>query len=163
MAALADRSDLEPPELAIALTARLPLNLDDAPQAPSDPAIQLEQLAPLAEAEVASPTTHKRVQVGDYLLQADAAMPPRQFANPVFEPGPGLVGNAPPESRIILDSEAEERLVPRSSDGTLLRVDLQFEVLILHSYSGNDQKDLTIPPIDVVVVRSRRYPMSKSR
>src|SRR6266404_4332370 len=44
--------DLEPPELAIALTARLPLDPDDATQAPSDPAIQRWQLAPLAEAEV---------------------------------------------------------------------------------------------------------------
>src|SRR6266478_2812038 len=32
--------DLEPPELAIALTARLPLDPDNATQAPSDPAIQ---------------------------------------------------------------------------------------------------------------------------
>src|SRR5713101_7528209 len=32
--------DLEPTELAIALTARLPLDPDDATQAPSDPTIQ---------------------------------------------------------------------------------------------------------------------------
>jgi len=49
-------------------------------------------------------------------------MPPRQFANPVFEPGHGLVGNAPPVRRVILDREAEERPVPRSGDGTLLGV-----------------------------------------
>jgi len=54
-------------------------------------------------------------------------MPPRQFANSVFEPGHGLVGDASPERRVILDREAEERPVPRSGDGTLLRVDLQFE------------------------------------
>src|SRR5437588_12467315 len=49
--------DLEPTELAIALTARLPLDPDDATQAPSDPAIQRWQLAPLAEAEITGPTT----------------------------------------------------------------------------------------------------------
>src|SRR5205814_6432573 len=117
--------DIEASELAIALTARLPLNPDDATQAPSDPAIQRWQLAPLAEAEVPGPTPHKRVQVGDHLLQADSAMPPRQFANSVFEPDHGLVGNAPSVRRVILDREAEERPVPRSGDGTLLRVDLQ--------------------------------------
>src|SRR6202047_1093645 len=114
--------DLEPTELAIALTARLPLDPDDATQAPSDPAIQRWQFAPLAEAEVPGPTPHERVQVGNHLLQADAPMPPRQFANPVFEPGHGLVGDAPPERRVILDGEAEERPVPRSGAGPLLGV-----------------------------------------
>src|SRR6267142_4122496 len=38
--------DFEPTELAIALTARLPLDPNDATQAPSDPAIQRWQLAP---------------------------------------------------------------------------------------------------------------------
>src|SRR4051794_3551726 len=118
--------DLEPTELTIALASRLPLDPGDATQAPSDPAIQRGQLAPLAEAEVARPTPHERVQVGNHLLQAHAPMPPGQVANPVFEPGYGLVGNAPPERRVILDREAEERPVPRSGDGTLLRIDLQF-------------------------------------
>src|SRR5437868_11263845 len=71
--------DLEPTELAIALTARLPLDPDDATQAPSDPAIQRWQFAPLAEAEVSGPTPNERVQVGNHLLQADAPMPPGQF------------------------------------------------------------------------------------
>src|SRR5262249_36299955 len=57
----------------------------------------------------------------------DAPMPPRQFANPVLEPGHGLVGDASPEAWVILDREAEERPVPRAGDGTLLRIDLQFE------------------------------------
>src|SRR5438477_105367 len=48
--------DLEPTELAIALASRLPLDPGDATQAPSDPAIQRWQLAPLAEAEVPGPT-----------------------------------------------------------------------------------------------------------
>src|SRR5690348_12495335 len=82
---------------------------------------------PLAEAEVAGPSTHERVQVGDHRLQADAPMPPGQFANSVFEPSHGLVGDASPERRVILDREAEERPLPRSGDSTLLRVDLQFE------------------------------------
>jgi hypothetical protein len=119
--------DVKASELAIALTARLPLSPDEATQAPSDPAIQRWQLAPLAEAEVPGPSPHKRVQIDDHLLQADAPMPPRQFANPVFEPGHGLVGDAPPEAWVILDREAEERPVPRSGDSTLLRIDLQFE------------------------------------
>src|SRR5216683_1400978 len=67
--------DLEPTELTIALTARLPLDPSDATQAPSDPAIQRWQLVPLAEAEVAGPTPHERVQVGNHLLQADAPVP----------------------------------------------------------------------------------------
>ena len=49
--------NFEPTELAIALAARLPLDPGDATQAPSDPAIQRWQLAPLAEAEVPGPTT----------------------------------------------------------------------------------------------------------
>src|SRR5437588_10072 len=114
--------DLEPPEFAIALTRVFHWTPDDATQAPSDPAIQRWQLAPLAEAEIAGPTPHERGQVGDHLLQADAPMPPRQFANPFFEPGHGLVGDAPPEGWVILDREAEERPVPRSGDGTLLRI-----------------------------------------
>jgi hypothetical protein len=85
------------------------------------------QLAPLAEAEVPGPTLHKGVQVGDHLIQANAPMPPRQFANSLFKPGHGLVGNAPSERRVILDCEAEERPVSRPGDGTLLRIDLQFE------------------------------------
>src|SRR5438128_6693531 len=108
--------DLEPTEFTIAPASRLPLDPSDATQAPSDPAIQRWQFAPLAEAEVPGPTPHERVQVGDHRLQADAPMPPCQFANSVFEPGHGLVGNAPPERRVILDREAEERPVPRSGD-----------------------------------------------
>src|SRR6266404_851308 len=107
--------DLEPAELTIALAARLPLNPDDATQAPSDPAIQRWQLAPLAEAEVPGPPSHERVQVGDHLLQADAPMPPRQFANSVFEPGHGLVGNAPPERRVILDRPIDWQARPLRS------------------------------------------------
>src|ERR1700738_3892618 len=95
--------DLEPTELTIALASRLPLDPGDTTQAPSDPAIQRWQLVPLAETEVPGPAPHERVQVGNHLLQADAPMPPGQFANSVFEPGHGLVGDASPEHRIILD------------------------------------------------------------
>src|SRR5438270_4764432 len=147
--------DLEPTELTIALASRLPLDPGDATQAPSDPAIQRWQLAPLAEAEVARPTPHERVQVGNHLLQAHAPMPPGQVANPVFEPGYGLVGNAPPERRVILDREAEERPVPRSGDGTLLRIDLQFEPPF--DESGQAQHDpsasLFTADVDVTVIR----------
>src|SRR5947208_15142420 len=154
--------DLEPPELAIALTARLPLDPDDATQAPSDPAIQRWQFAPLAEAEVSGPTPNERVQVGDHLLQADAPMPPGQFANPVFEPGHGLVGNAPPERRIILDREAEERPVPRSGDGTLRRGDLQLEA----SFDAAGQArhapsaGLFAADVDVTVIRVSHEPVA---
>ena len=113
--------DVEPTELAVALTARLPLDPGNATQTPPDPAIQRWQFAPLAEAGVPGPTPRERVQVGDHLFQADAPMPPRQFANPIFEPGHGLVGNAPPERRVIRDREAEERPVPRPV-ATLLSV-----------------------------------------
>src|SRR5947208_2113712 len=154
--------DLEPPELAIALTARLPLDPDDATQAPSDPAIQRWQRAPLAEAEAAAPTAYKRVGAGDHLLQADAPMPPGQFANPVFEPGHGLVGNAPPERRIILDREAEERPVPRSGDGTLRRIDLQFEAPF--DEAGQARHDpsasLFTADVDVTVIRVPHEPVA---
>src|SRR6267142_2343868 len=154
--------DLEPTELTIALTSRLPLDPGDATQAPSDPAIQRWQLAPLAETEVPGPTPHERVQVGDHLLQADAPMPPRQLANPVFEPGHGLVGNAPPERRVILDREAEERPVPRSGDGTLLRVDLQLEASF--DEAGQARHDppagLFAADVDVTVIRVSHEPVA---
>src|SRR5580704_12061083 len=154
--------DLEPTELTIALASRLPLDPGDATQAPSDPAIQRWQLAPLAEAEVAGPTAYKRVEVGDHLLQADAPMPPGQFANPVFEPGHGLLGNAPPERRVILDREAEERPVPRSGDGTLLRVDLQFEAPF--DEAGQARHDppagLFAADVDVTVIRVPHEPVA---
>ena len=54
--------DLEAAELPIALAARLPLNPDEATQAPSDPAIERWQLVPLAEAEIAGPTPQERVR-----------------------------------------------------------------------------------------------------
>src|ERR1700730_12643035 len=154
--------DLEPTELTIALASRLPLDPGDATQAPSDPAIQRWQLVPLAEAEVPGPTPHERVQVGDHLLQADAPMPPGQFANSVFEPGHGLVGDASPEPRIILDREAEERPVPRSGDGTLLRVDLQLEASF--DEAGQARHDppagLFAADVDVTVIRVPHEPMA---
>src|SRR5712691_8198349 len=154
--------DLEPTELTIALTARLPLDPGDATQASPDPAIQRWQLVPLAEAEVAGPTPHERVQVGDHLLQADAPMPPSHFANSVFKSGHGLVGDAPPERRIIRDREAKERAVPRPGDGTLLRVDLQLEA----SFDKEGQA-LHDPPaglfaadVDVTVIRVPHEPVA---
>src|SRR6266404_9474281 len=59
--------DLEPTELTIAPASRLPLDPDDATQAPSDPAIQRWQLVPLAETEVPGPTPHEQVQDGTHL------------------------------------------------------------------------------------------------
>src|ERR1700730_1363044 len=154
--------DLEPTEFAIALTACLPLDPGDATQAPSDPAVQRWQFVPLAETEVPGPTPHERVQVGNHLLQADAPMPPGQFANPVFEPGHGLVGDASPEHRIILDREAEERPVPRSVDGTLLRVDLQLEASF--DEAGQARHDppagLFAADVDVTVIRVPHEPMA---
>ena len=154
--------DVKASELAITLTARLPLNPDEATKAPSDPAIQRWQFAPLAEAEVPGPSPHKRVQIDDHLLQADAPMPPRQFANPVFEPGHGLVGDAPPEAWVILDREAEERPVPRSGDGTLLRIDLQFEAPF--DEAGQARHDpsasLFTADVDVTVIRVPHEPVA---
>src|SRR5882724_5210595 len=154
--------DLEPAELTIALASRLPLDPGDATQAPSDPAIQRWQLTPLAEAEVPGPTPHERVQVGNHLLQADAPMPPGQFANPVFEPGHGLVGDASPERRVILDREAEERAVPRPSDGTLRRVDLQLEASF--DEAGQARHDpptsLFAADVDVTVIRVSHEPVA---
>ncbi len=162
MAALADRSEtLSSTELAIALAARLPLDPGDATKAPSDPAIQRWQLAPLAETAVPGPP-HEGVQVGDHLLQADAPIPPGQFANSVFEPGHGFVGDAPPEHRVILDREAEERPVPRPGDGTLFRVDLQLEASF--DEAGQARHDppagLFAADVDVTVIRVPHEPVA---
>ena len=46
------------------------------------------------QAEVASPSPQQWVQVGNHPFQTDPAMSPRQIADPVFEPGHGLVGDA---------------------------------------------------------------------
>ena len=51
-------------------------------------------------------------------------MSPRQIADPVFEPGHGLVGDASPRLRFVRDGKAKERALPRPGDGTLLRVNL---------------------------------------
>src|SRR5205823_395021 len=96
------------------------------------------------------------------LLQADSAMPPRQFANSVFEPDHGLVGNAPSVRRVILDREAEERPVPRSGDGTLLRVDLQLEAPF--NEAGQARHDpsagLFAADVDVTVIRVSHEPVA---
>src|SRR4051812_11246509 len=82
-------------------------------------------------------------------------MPARQFAKPVFEPDHGLVGDAPPEAWAILDREAKERPVPRSGDGTLLRIDLQFESPF--DEAGQARHDpsasLFTADVDVTVIR----------
>jgi hypothetical protein len=81
----------------------------------------------LAEAEIAGPSPQQWIQVGNYPFQADPAVSPRQVANPVLEPGYGLVGDASPRLRFVRDGEAKERPLPRPGDGTLLRVDLELE------------------------------------
>jgi hypothetical protein len=48
----------------------------------------------------------------------------------VFEPGHGLVGDAPPGQRIVPDREAKERPLPGPGDGTFSRVDLQPEMAL---------------------------------
>src|SRR5215813_9810938 len=82
-------------------------------------------------------------------------MPPRQFANPVFEPDHGLVGDAPPEAWVILDREAEERPVPRSGDGTLLRIDLQFEATFDEAGQARHDPSASLCTADVDVTVSR--------
>jgi hypothetical protein len=47
----------EAPEFMISSATRLPLDPGDATQAPSNPAVEGLQLVPLAEAEVASPSS----------------------------------------------------------------------------------------------------------
>src|SRR5207302_6743129 len=73
-----------------------------------------------------------------------------------------LLGNAPPERRVILDREAEERPVPRSGDGTLLCVDLQFEAPF--DKAGQARHDpsagLFAADVDVTVIRVPHEPMA---
>jgi hypothetical protein len=71
-------------------------------------------------------------------------------------------GNAPPERRVILDREAEERPVPRSGDGTLLRIDLQFEAPF--DEAGQARHDpsasLFTADVDVTVIRVPHEPVA---
>src|SRR3989442_3462927 len=61
-------------KLMISLAPRLPLDPDDATQAPPDPAVERWQLVPLAEAEVAGPSPQVCGQLADHLFQLDAPM-----------------------------------------------------------------------------------------
>ena len=141
---------------------RLPLDPDDATQAPPNPAVEGLQLVPLAEAEVAGPSPQVWDQLADHPLQGDAPMSPRQLAHPVFEPDDGLVGNASPELRFVPHREAEERAVPRSGNGTLLRVDLKLEAPFdeagqaLHDPSAG----LFAAHVDVTVIRVAHEPVA---
>jgi hypothetical protein len=54
-------------------------------------------------------------------------MSPRQLAHPVFEPDDGLFGDASSELRFAPHSEAEERPVLRSGNGTVLCLDLKLD------------------------------------
>jgi len=54
-------------------------------------------------------------------------MSPRQLAHPVLEPDDGLGGDASPKLQFVPHRETEERPVPWSGNGTLLRVDLKLE------------------------------------
>src|SRR5215831_5131416 len=154
--------DPEPTELTIALAARLPLDPRDATQAPPNPAVQRWQLVPLAEAKVTGPAPHERVQVGNHPLQTDAPVPPRQLTDPVFEPGHGLVGDAPPEQRVVPDREAKERPLPRSGDGTLLRVDLKLEAAFdeVGQACHDPSACLFAADIDVTVIRVPHEPVA---
>jgi hypothetical protein len=97
------------------LTARLPLHPDDATQAPSDPAIQRWQLAPLTEAEIPGPTPHERVQVGDHLLQAVAL---RQSGRSICRPDPKIMewrvtARQSPPASARRTTDCSNRLVPQ--------------------------------------------------
>src|ERR1700730_19329112 len=97
----------------------------------------------------------KRVQVGNHPLQAAPAMTPRQVADPVLEPGYGLVGYTSPRLRFVRDREAKERALPRPGDGTLLRIDLKPEASLDEAgQAGHDPvAGLFAADVDVAVVR----------
>ena len=83
-------------------------------------------------------------------------MPPGQLADPAFEPGHGLVGDAPPEQRtVVLDREAEERPLPRPGNRTLCRIDLKLETSF--DEAGQARHDppagLFAADVDVTVIR----------
>jgi hypothetical protein len=89
-------------------------------------------------------------------------MSPRQLAHPVFEPGDGFVGDAAPELRFVPYREAKERAVPRSGDGTLLRVDLKLEAPF--DEAGQALHDpvagLFAAHVDVTVIRVTHEPVA---
>ena len=83
-------------------------------------------------------------------------MPPCQLADPAFEPGHGLVGNAPPEQgTVVLDREAEERPPLRPRNRTLFRIDLELETSF--DEAGQAHHDppagLFAADVDVTVIR----------
>src|SRR5260370_40703371 len=70
--------------------------------------------------------------------------------------------DAPPERGVIIDREAEERLVLRPGVGTLLRVDMQFEAPF--DEAGQGRRDppagLLAADADVTVIRVPHEPVA---
>src|ERR1700749_4428782 len=89
-------------------------------------------------------------------------MSPCQDANPVLEPGHGLIGDASPRLRIVRDCKAKERSLPRPGDGTLLRVDLELEAPL--DEAGQTRHDpvagFFAGDVDVTVVRVAHEPVA---
>src|SRR5690348_12437713 len=52
----------------------------------------------------------------------------RQFADSVFEPGHGLVGDAPAVTDFVLEGKPKKRSFPRPRNRTLPLVDLKLEM-----------------------------------
>jgi hypothetical protein len=53
---------------------------------------------------------YQRVKVDDHPLQTDPAMPPLQLANPIFEPGHGLIGDVSLWLWVVRDRQCSELL-----------------------------------------------------
>src|SRR3978361_1658027 len=92
-------------------------------------------------------------------------MSPRQVADPIFEPGYRLVGDASPRLRFVRDGKAKERPLPRPGDGTLLCVDLELEASL--DEAGQAHHDpvagLFAADVDITVVRVAHEPVATTR
>jgi len=147
--------DIETTEFAIAPTTGLPLNPSDASKASSDPAIEGLQLAPLTEAEVASPSPKVWDQLTNHPFQGDSPESPGQFPDTVFEPSQRFVGDTALKRRIVSHSKPEKRPVPRSVNGTFICIDLKLETpfnetgQIFHDPSAS----LFAAHVDVAIIR----------
>jgi hypothetical protein len=89
----------------------------------------------------------------------------RQFADPVFKPGHGLLGDAPGVAEFVLEGKPKKRSFPRPRDSTLLLIDLELEMAF--NETGQALHDpvtsLFAAHVDVTIIRVPNEPMATPR
>src|ERR1700758_2378330 len=86
----------------------------------------------------------------------------RQLADPILKSSHGLGGDASSECGFVPHCEAEERPIPRSGDGTLFHVDLEFEAPFDEAGQAlhNPPARLFATNVDVTVIRVSHEPVA---